>query len=148
MPQTPFPSGNFVCNLEEMQILATKIASFLEKRNIILLNGELGAGKTTFSKFIINAISNSHNVISPTFNIVQQYESPKGKIWHYDLYRLKLKEELEEIGLEEAMEDIVIIEWPQIAAAYLPSDTININITFLDDNKRSIAISVREVIDK
>lgn len=134
------PLGNFICTLEAMQELALSIANSLEKTNILLLNGEVGAGKTTLSKFIINALTKSPNVISPTFNIVQQYESSKGKIWHYDLYRLKKEEELTELGLEEAMEDIVIIEWPEIAKLYIPSDVININITFLDDTTRFITI--------
>lgn len=112
------------------------ISLISEKHNVVKLYGDLGAGKTTFVRALIRSLSGQdERVISPTFNLVQLYETPKGKVWHYDLYRVEDASELEELALEEALEDVLIIEWPQIADKYLPEEAISVTIEFTQDMK-------------
>lgn len=86
------------------------------KHSILLLKGNLGAGKTTFTQFLLKELGSADEVSSPTYSIVNEYNSPKGKIFHFDLYRLKNKEEAFDFGIEEYLENgfLSIIEWPEI----------------------------------
>ena len=83
---------------------------------ILLLKGNLGAGKTTFSQFLLKKLGSKDEVSSPTYAIVNEYDSPKGKIFHFDLYRMKSIEEVYDIGMEEYLDNsfLCIIEWPEI----------------------------------
>lgn len=83
---------------------------------ILLLKGNLGAGKTTFTQFLLKALGSQDVVSSPTYAIVNQYHSPKGKIFHFDLYRMNSIDEVYNIGIDEYLEGAVlnIIEWPEI----------------------------------
>lgn len=111
-------------SIENLKNIAEKFADDATPPFSILLNGEVGAGKTAFSKFFINKliVDKTQNITSPTFNIVQIYESIKGPIWHVDLYRLKKEEEILELGLIEAMhESICLIEWPEMIRKYIKS---------------------------
>jgi len=86
------------------------------KHNILLLKGNLGAGKTTFTQFLLKNLESEDEVNSPTYSIVNEYNSPKGKIYHFDLYRLKNIEEVYDIGIEEYLDNafLCIIEWPEV----------------------------------
>lgn len=86
------------------------------KHNILLLKGNLGAGKTTFTQFLLKNLGSEDEVNSPTYSIVNEYNSPKGKIYHFDLYRLKNIEEVYDIGIEEYLDNasLCIIEWPEV----------------------------------
>ncbi|WP_159479572.1 tRNA (adenosine(37)-N6)-threonylcarbamoyltransferase complex ATPase subunit type 1 TsaE [Chryseobacterium sp. 18068] len=86
------------------------------KHNILLLKGNLGAGKTTFTQFLLKNLGSEDEVSSPTYSIVNEYSSPKGKIYHFDLYRLKNIEEVYDIGIEEYLDNafLCIIEWPEV----------------------------------
>ncbi|MFY1045627.1 tRNA (adenosine(37)-N6)-threonylcarbamoyltransferase complex ATPase subunit type 1 TsaE [Chryseobacterium sp. GP-SGM7] len=86
------------------------------KHNILLLKGNLGAGKTTFSQFLLKNLGSEDEVNSPTYSIVNEYNSPKGKIFHFDLYRLKNIDEVYDIGIEEYLDNsfLCIIEWPEV----------------------------------
>ena len=127
-------------NIVELQEFANFIAKFVSPGVVILLNGELGAGKTTFAKFIIcNLAQEEINVTSPTFNIVNVYDTKIGKIWHYDLYRVEDISELYELSFEDAFNDISIIEWPNIAQSYTKGENIiSINISFGKGDERII----------
>jgi tRNA threonylcarbamoyladenosine biosynthesis protein TsaE len=97
----------------------------------VFLFGGLGAGKTAFAKFFIRnlLLNKEHEVISPTFNIVQIYETTKGDVWHADLYRLKNSCEIEELGLLEAMqENICLIEWPELILPFVKEDNSFIKV--------------------
>jgi len=87
----------------------------------LLINGEMGSGKTTFIKALCNALKCHDEVKSPTFSIVNEYQSEKAKIFHFDLYRLEHPDELYDLGFEEYLEEnaYVLIEWPKIAAEFL-----------------------------
>lgn len=109
-----------VQTLEEMQHFAALVAKHAQVGSVIALKGDLGVGKTAFSKAFIGALGCDEPVTSPTFNIVQLYETAKGQVWHFDLYRIEKEIELEEIGLHDALEGgITIIEWPEIADHYI-----------------------------
>lgn len=86
------------------------------KSKILLLKGNLGAGKTTFTKSLVKALGSDDNVDSPTYALVNEYNSLKGKIFHFDLYRVNDVEELYDMGIEEYLETgyLSIIEWPEI----------------------------------
>lgn len=84
--------------------------------NILLLKGNLGAGKTTFSQFLLKELGSTDEISSPTYSIVNEYDTPKGKVYHFDLYRLKSVEEAYDFGIEEYLDNafLSIIEWPEI----------------------------------
>ena len=121
---------------EEMRQFAIEIGANLQLGDIVLLKGNLGAGKTFFTSCLINSLQDKkENVTSPTFNIVQHYQTIKGQISHFDLYRIKNISELENINFREIISrDICLIEWPEIIEDYF-SNSIKINISFNGDNR-------------
>ena len=102
-------------NISDWQNVVDSILPEL-KHNILLLKGNLGAGKTTFTQFLLKNLGSKDEVNSPTYSIVNEYNSPKGKIYHFDLYRLKNIEEVYDIGIEEYLDNafLCIIEWPEV----------------------------------
>ena len=100
--------------------IAEKISAKLKKNQIIFLYGEIGVGKTTFVKYVINKLQkdkkiNITEVTSPTFNILNEYQIGDIKIKHYDLFRIKLKEEIINLNIfEDNSDTITLIEWPEI----------------------------------
>lgn len=107
--------------------LGARLAGVLAAGDVLALAGDLGAGKTTLARGLIQAaLGGCEPVPSPTFTLVQTYEPAAGPaIWHFDLYRLTEPEELIEIGWEEAMAGgIVLVEWPERASDALPPDTL------------------------
>ena len=131
------------CNLSQLSDIAANLAVGLKSESVICLRGDLGVGKTTFSKLLINALLDTpQDITSPTFNLVHTYDSGAGKIWHFDLYRLKDKSEIYELGIEDAFSSgISIIEWPEIIEDLLPKSAINIHLDFSEDeNCRDLVI--------
>ena len=103
--------------LAQLKKIAEDMADSVTSPCSIFLEGGLGAGKTTFSQFFIRKLlkDKQQSISSPTFNIVQIYDTTKGSIWHVDLYRIKDEREIFELGLLEAMHEcICLIEWSQI----------------------------------
>lgn len=107
-----------VKNLEEWQQVAEKVSHLL-KHNILLLKGNLGAGKTTFTKFLLKTLGSTDEVSSPTYAIVNEYTAPQGSIFHFDLYRMKSVDEVYDIGMDEYLDRawLCIVEWPEIYAS-------------------------------
>lgn len=101
--------------LPDWQKVVEEILPKLE-HNILLLKGNLGAGKTTFTQFLLKNLGSTDEVSSPTYAIVNEYQSSKGKIFHFDLYRMKSIEEVYDIGIEEYLDNayLCIIEWPEV----------------------------------
>lgn len=118
-------------DLPALKALATKLALKAKKGDLYLLYGDLGVGKTTFVKSFATALgANETEVSSPTFNLVHVYNARNLEIWHFDLYRLKTKEELFELGLGDALSTgIAIIEWPDIAEDLMPKRAVRVYIT-------------------
>ncbi|MCJ7935263.1 MAG: tRNA (adenosine(37)-N6)-threonylcarbamoyltransferase complex ATPase subunit type 1 TsaE [Chryseobacterium sp.] len=102
-------------SLNEWQNMVDEILPKL-KYNILLLKGNLGAGKTTFTQFLLKNLGSTDEVSSPTYSIVNEYSTSKGKVYHFDLYRLKSIEEVYDIGIEEYLDNsfLCIIEWPEV----------------------------------
>ena len=122
---------------------AETIAQKLNFGNTILLFGDMGAGKTTFTKSLLKALGVKSTVTSPTFTIVNQYNVKGGKINHFDMYRLEDESEAIEIGLEEMLNDkqsINIVEWPQKASYILPHNCIHVSINILGENEREFLV--------
>lgn len=130
-------------NEAETLNLAYQLARIIDSNDIILLNGPLGAGKSVMARGIIQTLNNTPNedVPSPTFTLVQQYETTKGLLWHYDLYRIEQAEEIYETGWEDIIhQDIIIIEWAEKLEHLMPQQYIQINIIPEKNNQRSITI--------
>lgn len=130
-------------DLIELEKIAHNISSNLTIGDVICLTGDLGAGKTTLAKLIIqNLLQAKEEVTSPTFNLVHTYDTAKGRVWHFDLYRLEKSNDIIELGIDDALEyGISIIEWPQIIHDILPNHAVNIELSFSDqDHLRNLSI--------
>lgn len=101
--------------IEDWQNVVNEIMPHF-KHNILLLKGNLGAGKTTFTKFLLKNLESKDEVSSPTYAIVNEYHTPEGKVFHFDLYRMKNITEVYDIGMDEYLDNaqLCIIEWPEI----------------------------------
>ncbi len=115
-------------NLEATARLGAAIAGGLATGDAVALWGELGAGKTTLARAILTALGVREDVPSPTFTLVQSYDTSP-PVSHYDLYRLKSGRELEELGFDDALADgAVLVEWPERAPEALPPDTLHVRL--------------------
>ena len=135
-------------NQEEMAQFAKDFAQNPPK--IIALKGTLGAGKSFFAKNFINELQeNKTDILSPTFNIALTYDTKLGEVYHFDLYRLKSKDELENVGFFESLKNnICLIEWPEIALNYLktlPGFAL-LELDIAGEEERKIAVSSNSVI--
>ena len=129
-------------NINETKIFARNISKFLKPSMILCLYGEVGTGKTTFCRFLVNSLSKKKiKVLSPTFPILQVYDLKKLKIWHYDFYRLTNKNEILNLDFDLAKNDCVLIEWPKLMEKLLPQDRIEISF-FDGDCSLSRKISI------
>jgi tRNA threonylcarbamoyl adenosine modification protein YjeE len=105
------------------------VAKGLEAGDAVALEGDLGAGKTTLARAILRALGVTEDVPSPTFTLVQTYETPRLTVRHYDLYRIEKASEIDELGLDDALaEGAALIEWPERGEGRLPSDMLNITL--------------------
>lgn len=131
-----------VASEQEMIELGEKLAQRLRPGDVVLLNGELGAGKTTLVKGLVKGLSiaSPEEVTSPAFTLIHEYGDPPC-VYHVDLYRLDTQQELESIGLEDYLErkdGICVIEWADKFPGYFPNDAVRIDIDYLDDNTRQV----------
>ena len=108
------------------QDLGRVCASVAQTGDVFLLHGDLGMGKSVFSRAFIGGLNpDITDVPSPTFTIVQHYDTPKGRVDHYDLYRLEDEDELHEIGFDESLtRAICLVEWPDRLGAHMPEDAL------------------------
>ena len=131
-------------SLKETQRLSKKISKLIKNGDLIFLYGEIGVGKTSFVRFLINHLEvengiKKSDILSPTFNIVYDYEIKKLKIFHYDLYRLKNSKDISELAIFEDLEkSLKIVEWPELIKTK-PKNRIDILF------KYSKSINSREV---
>ena len=136
-----------ISSLKELEKISHKIIKKLSQGDFIFLYGEIGTGKTTFTRFIINNLELKNNtklseILSPTFNIVFEYYVKQFTIKHFDLYRIKKKGEIENLGLFESKEkSITIIEWPELIENK-PKDRIDILFKYTENiNERILTIA-------
>ena len=133
-------------SLDHLKLISHKIADNVSKNDCIFLIGEIGVGKTTFTRYLINYLqkkdgSKISEVLSPTFNLLYEYDLKKYKIMHFDLFRLKDEKELKNIGLfQQNQNAIKIIEWPSLIK--IPkSDKLEIHLDYAKhDNERKLRL--------
>ena len=129
-----------VKSLEHLNSLSQKVADKIDKNDCIFLIGEIGVGKTTFTRYLINHLQEKNGekiteVLSPTFNLLYEYDLKTIKIMHYDLYRIKDEKELKHLGIFLDKKDTIkIIEWPQLINITLP-DKLEIHLDYVKNEK-------------
>ncbi len=149
-PHLPLP------DLAATTRLARALAARLENGDALLLSGALGAGKSTLARALLCALGVQGDVPSPTFTLVQTYETPNLTVAHFDLYRLENPQEIEEIGFDDALADgAVLVEWPEKAASYMPRSALAVRLTLTPDGLRQAQLTgspnwtqrIKEIID-
>ena len=133
-------------SLEQLNSFSEKVADYLKTKDCIFLIGDIGVGKTTFTRYLINYLqkkegSKTTEVLSPTFNLLYEYDLKKYKIMHYDLYRLKNEKELNNLGIfKENKNAVNIIEWPSLIKIPI-SDKLEIHLEYAEhDNERKLKL--------
>jgi tRNA threonylcarbamoyladenosine biosynthesis protein TsaE len=136
MPAFPLPLADETATEQ----LGATLAARLKPGDVVGLKGELGAGKTTLARAILRAATDDPALIvpSPTFTLVEVYETPHGTYWHFDLYRLEAPEQVFELGWEEARADgIVLLEWPERLGPLLPKH-LSVTLEIDGDGRRAL----------
>ncbi len=130
-------------NLAATEHLATSVAAQAHPGDAILLEGPLGAGKTAFARGFLRAASGEArlDVPSPTFTLVQTYETELGPVHHFDLWRLHEPSALTELGWDEARNDIVLVEWPDRLGPLRPADALTLALYPAGDDARRAVLS-------
>lgn len=131
--------------LQRTYEIAQKIANISKPKDVLLLRGDLGAGKTEFARAFIRALTHDHMIVpSPTFTLVEIYETERAPIWHFDLYRLKSEDEIWDLGIEEAFyQGITLIEWPErLGKIFTSQDYLDIFLHLQNDTqKREVTLT-------
>lgn len=130
-------------NVEETEALGEELSRGLEAGDVVALRGELGVGKTTLAKAVAKGLGVRETLTSPTFNIVKEYTSGRLPLYHFDVYRVHEPEELFELGFCEYFEKggVCLIEWADLVENLLPEETIDIYITFgEEETERTIEL--------
>ena len=133
---------------EQMVALGARLAVRIRRPALILLEGPLGAGKTTWARGFLQALGHVAAVKSPTYTIVEPYEVIGGVLYHFDLYRLHAFTELDEMGFTDYFDTnaICLVEWPEIAQSYLPAPDISCKIDLLPHG-RLVTVCAKEYLD-
>lgn len=110
--------------------LGARLGALARAGDVVALEGDLGAGKTTLARGLIRSqLGPETEAPSPTFTLVQTYPGPRFPIWHFDLYRLESPGEVRELGLEEAVDGLALIEWPERLGRNLPSARLEVRLS-------------------
>jgi tRNA threonylcarbamoyladenosine biosynthesis protein TsaE len=130
-------------NLAATETLATSVAALTRPGDVILLEGELGAGKTAFARAFLRAATGDPalEVPSPTFTLVQSYDTPIGVVHHFDLWRLEGSSGLMELGWADACADIVLVEWPDRLGLLRPAAALTVALHLTGADSRRIVLS-------
>ncbi len=129
-------------SLKDTQEFAKKFASNLKAGDVVLLFGQMGGGKTTFSKAVIKSLGFEGVVTSPTFALVNVYEA-KFTVQHFDMYRLENISEAFEVGLDEMLKSktaLSLVEWPEKAKEILPKNALKVFVRVVDENTREFEV--------
>ena len=120
-----------------------RLAKTLRPGDVVTLSGPLSAGKTTLVRGLLAALGHKGEVPSPSFAIVQPYEELSPPIWHVDLYRIELASDVDELGLEDAGDDgVLVIEWPEHAGRDAWPHALALSLEAMDDGSRSLTAQV------
>lgn len=139
----------YTLTYEQMHDFVVQLAPAVHAPLTILLEGNLGAGKTTFARFLIQTlVGELCEVPSPTFTLLQTYDSPQGMIHHYDLYRLRRWQDVIELGIEESFtQAITLIEWPAIIDPLLPASYLRLHLQLVSDSQRLLECAIKGLQD-
>jgi len=127
-------------DLRELSSTAAKLLATFPHARVFLFEGSMGAGKTTFIKSLCEIIGVDTPTSSPTFSIVNEYDSPQGVVYHFDFYRIKDEQEAFDLGYEEYFYSgkYCFIEWPQKINNLLPHNAVLVQITAIDQDQRQL----------
>ena len=130
-----------VNSLQDTEIVGKIISRHMEKGTVLCLDGDLGVGKTAITQFIAREFGVKEYITSPTFNIIKEYEG-RLPFYHMDVYRIESEDDMYDLGYDEYIysEGVTVIEWSEKIEGILPENRININITRIDDNRRTMII--------
>ena len=133
-------------SLDHLKLISNKIADNVSKKDCIFLIGEIGVGKTTFTRNFVNYLQKREgvketDVLSPTFNLLYEYDIKNLKVMHYDLYRIKNSKELDQLGIfKEDLDSIKIIEWPGLVKTHLVN-RLELNLKYSnEENERELSL--------
>ena len=131
-------------SLDELKDVAEAVIDNLDDRNVVALFGAMGAGKTTLISAIMEHLGSTDNVTSPTFALVNQYNTAANEpVYHFDFYRINRIEEAFDMGYEEYFYsgDLCLVEWPELVEQLLPEDAMVVKIEILSPTKRKFTIA-------
>jgi len=133
----------FTYHLKDIDAVAISVLELLESKTLVF-NGTMGAGKTTFINALLKAMQSGDVATSPTFSIVNEYTIPNDKIYHFDFYRIESLDEAYNFGIEDYLNSNhwLFMEWPERIEKLLPEDAQTITITDLNNNKRSLKLTI------
>ncbi|REE25806.1 tRNA threonylcarbamoyladenosine biosynthesis protein TsaE [Winogradskyella pacifica] len=137
----------FTYHLNDIDAIASKVLEHLDSK-IIIFNGEMGAGKTTFINALLQAMGSNDAATSPTFSIVNEYDLSNDKVYHFDFYRIESIEEAYNFGIEDYLSSNhwLFMEWAERIEELLPENTQTITITDIQDNKRFLELTLNTKI--
>ena len=133
-----------IASLDELKDVAEAVVESLEGRNVVALFGAMGAGKTTLISAIMEHLGSTDNVTSPTFALVNQYNTAANEpVYHFDFYRINRIEEAFDMGYEEYFYsgDLCLVEWPELVEQLLPDDAMVVKIDILSPTERKFSIN-------
>lgn len=128
----PFVKEKKITGEEQTRAFALELAEGLKKGDLIALSGDLGTGKTAFTRYIAEGLGITETVTSPTFTIIQEYRSGRLPLYHFDVYRVSDEEELFELGYEEYFygDGVCVVEWADLIENLLPEGALRIHIEY------------------
>ncbi|WP_179347752.1 tRNA (adenosine(37)-N6)-threonylcarbamoyltransferase complex ATPase subunit type 1 TsaE [Winogradskyella pacifica] len=137
----------FTYHLNDIDAIVSKVLEHLNSK-IIIFNGEMGAGKTTFINALLQAMGSNDAATSPTFSIVNEYDLSNDKVYHFDFYRIESIEEAYNFGIEDYLSSNhwLFMEWAERIEELLPENTQTITITDIQDNKRFLELTLNTKI--
>ncbi|WP_286742535.1 MULTISPECIES: tRNA (adenosine(37)-N6)-threonylcarbamoyltransferase complex ATPase subunit type 1 TsaE [unclassified Pseudoalteromonas] len=126
--------------------MGNKVAAIIEQGAVIYLHGDLGAGKTTFTRGVVQGFGHTGKVKSPTYTLVEPYELTRANVYHFDLYRLGDPEELEYMGIRDYFSEqaICIVEWPEKGGEFIPVPDLDITLSYVGDERKIVMNSASE----
>ena len=135
---------------QELTYLGERLAAFLQAGDVIALDGELGAGKTTLAQGIASGLGVAEVVNSPTFTIIHEYTSGRLPFYHFDVYRLNKAEELEDLGYEDYFygEGVTVVEWAKLIGDYLPEAYLYLTLAHVPEGREIALLAKGERYEK
>lgn len=135
---------------QELLYLGERMATFLQAGDLIALDGDLGAGKTTLTQGLAKGLGVKDIVNSPTFTLIHEYQGSQLPLYHFDVYRLEKPEELEDLGYEEYFygEGVTVVEWAEMIGDYLPENYLHLLIGHVPEGREIALVAKGERYEK